>query len=512
MLVLPYQTRFAPGALPWLTFVLIALNVAVFFGLQRGDEAVYEQAFRQYVTSELPRIELPRYEQWLIDRGDRERLQRLRAALARKDTLAAAILLQGDAEFVYALRGRRVIAADDPEFGRWSLERREFDALLARAATERFAAKPLGAEPWRLLTYQFLHGDVGHLLGNMIVLLLAGSFAEAALGRLRFGAGYLLGGALAAVLQLALAPATLVGASGAIAAAMGMVAALYGMRRVPVFYWVFVYFDTARVPALALLPVWLANELYQWQTQPQSPVAYGAHVGGLLAGALYAWLTKPKDARRIERVLEAAFGEEKRQRRQSELVRLAQEAAARLDTRRAARLYRELCELYPERVDYMTACFNMALLGADTEELRDAALRVLWSRTKKHPEEMRKTFLSMTQPKVLQVLPVDEQLRLARRLVKHREDAAALRVLDGLLGDDHLRTLYARQIADCLLGLFTTYNRFGLKGPADDIKTRLRRYFPNPREIGGLPPNREMPLSIRGASTRPHTLNIDLSR
>ncbi|MCS6945346.1 MAG: rhomboid family intramembrane serine protease [Sutterellaceae bacterium] len=512
MLVLPYQTRFAPGALPWLTLVLIALNIAVFFGLQRGDQAAYEQAFRQYLASDLPHIELPRYEQWLIDRGDSKRLQRLRAATGRHDTLAAAMLLQGDAQFLQALRNRRVITADDPDFGRWSLARRAFDAALDRAATERFAAKPHSGQPWRLLTYQFLHADLGHLLGNMVVLLLAGSFAEAAIGRLRFGAGYLLGGALAAVLQLALAPAVLVGASGAIAAAMGMVATLYGMRRVPVFYWVFVYFDTARMPAVALLPVWLANEVYQWMAHSQLPIAYAVHVGGLLAGAVYAYLLKPKDPSQIDRVLEAEFAEDKRQRQQSELVRLAQEAAARLDTRRAARLYRELCELYPERVDYMVACFNMALLGADMEELRDAALRLLWTRRKEHPDELRKTFLAMTQPKVLQLLPLDEQLRLARRLVKHREDAAALRVLDGLLGDEHWRTLYARQIADCLLGLFTTYNRAGLKGPAEDIRFRLQRYFPNPREIGGLPPSREVPLSIRGASTRPPSLNIDLSR
>ncbi|HXF46954.1 MAG TPA: rhomboid family intramembrane serine protease [Burkholderiaceae bacterium] len=515
MLVLPYQTRFTPGSLPAVTFVLILLNAIAFFVLQRGDDAIYQQAFRQYAASDLPQIELPRYEQWLIDRADRrarERLATLRSLVAKQGPVAGLSLMQADAEFMDALRARRVITANDPQFGLWSLQRREFDALLERAAAERFALKPYWHEPWRLVTYQFLHGDFGHLLGNLIVLLLAGPFAEAALGRLRFLFGYLAGGAAAGALHLALSPGALVGASGSISAAMAMVAVLYGTRRVPVFYWVVFYFDTARVPALALLPVWIGNELYQWAADPDSHIAYTAHIGGFVAGAAIAWLLKPKDAQRIDSVLEAEFGDERRRRQQSELLRQAHDAAARLDTRRATRLYRELCELHPDRVDYMTACFNMALLAADAEELKDAALRVLWSRVKSHPEEFRKAFLSMTQPKVLQVLPVDEQLRLARRLVKHREDAAALRVLDGLLGDDNLRTLYARQIADCLLGLFTTYNRFGLKGPADNVKARLSRYFPSPDRIGGLPPNREMPLSIRGASTRPNTLNIDLSR
>jgi hypothetical protein len=155
----------------------------------------------------------------------------------------------------------------------------------------------------------------------------------------------------------------------------------------------------------------------------------------------------------------------------------------------------------------------MALLGSDAEELKDSALRVLWSRSKHHPEEFRKAFMSMTQPKVLQVLPVDEQLRLTRRLVRFREDAAALRVLDSLLSDDNMRSLYARQIADCLLGLFTTYTRHGLKQPADNVKSRLSRYFPSPKSIGGLPPSREMPMSIRATNTLPpDTLHIDLSR
>jgi hypothetical protein len=153
----------------------------------------------------------------------------------------------------------------------------------------------------------------------------------------------------------------------------------------------------------------------------------------------------------------------------------------------------------------------MALLGTDAEELKDAALRVLWSRSKHNPEEFRKAFMSMTQPKVLQVLPVDEQLRLTRRLVRFREDAAALRVLDALLSDDNMRTLYARQIADCLLGLFTTYTRHGLRQPAHNVKTRLSQYFPSPDNIGGLPPSRQMPMSIRATTaSRPDTLHIDL--
>jgi membrane associated rhomboid family serine protease len=514
MLILPYQTRFTARSLPIATLLIAAICVVVYFVFQRGDDEIYRQAVESYVRSDLPRIELPRYESWLVDRSDRasfDRLARLRAMTAKGAVGPALQLMESDTAFMGDLRDLRIVPPTDPQFAAWSQQRRQFDATIGRAIGERFSLKPEWTEPWRLITHQFLHGDFGHLLGNMIVHLVAGPFAEAGLGRLRFLMGYLLGGVAAGLVHLMFVPGTLIGASGAISAAMAMVAVVYGTRRVPVFYWVFVYFDTARIPALALLPVWIVNELYQLASTPNSRIAYTAHLGGFVAGALIAWLLKPSDAKKIDTVLDNEFGEERREQQQSELLRQAQEAAARLDTKRATRLYRELCDLHPNRVDYMAACFNMALLGSDAEELKDAALRVLWSRSKHYREEFRKAFMSMTQPKVLQVLPVDEQLRLTRRLVRFREDAAALRVLDALLGDDNMRTLYARQIADCLLGLFTTYTRHGLRQPADNVKARLSQYFPSPDSIGGLPPNRQAPLSIRAASAgRPDTLRIDL--
>ncbi|HEU0204177.1 MAG TPA: rhomboid family intramembrane serine protease [Burkholderiaceae bacterium] len=515
MLILPYQTRFTAKSLPALTLALIVINVFVFFALQSRDEAVYEAAYEYYARSELPRIERKRYEAWLIDRNDsdaRERLRYLRAIPAKADARPVFQLVQSDRGFLRELRARRIVRAEDPEYGAWVEARTEFDARWARAFTERFALSPAADGLWRYITHQFLHGDFGHLLGNMIVLLVAGPFAEVALGRGRFLVAYLASGAAAGGLQLLLAPVPLIGASGAISGAMAMVAVLYWTRRVPVFYWVFFYFDTARIPALALLPVWIANEIYQWSTTTGSRIAYAAHIGGFLGGALIAWLLRKRDSEHIDRVLDAEFADERRSEKHSELVRQAQQAAARLDTKRAARLYGELAELHPGNIEYMTSALNMALLGHDDEQLKDSALRVLWSRSKSRTDDLRKAFLAMGQPKVLKVLPVDEHLRLVRRMVRFRDDTPALRVLDSLLADDHLRTLYGRQIADCLLGLFTTYTRNGLRHPAENVRQRLAKYFPSPDAIGGIPPSREMPASIRGSTLRPDTLHIDLGR
>jgi hypothetical protein len=217
----------------------------------------------------------------------------------------------------------------------------------------------------------------------------------------------------------------------------------------------------------------------------------------------------PRDGHRVDQILDEQFADERRTNRKSTLLQDAQQAASRLDTKRAARAYAELLTDDPGNTKYAVAYFNMALLGRNPETLLDAALRILWIRARGSRAELRPVYQQMSQPHVLAVLPVDEQLRLARRLVAAREDAAALRVLDGLIGNETTKDLYARQIADSLLGLFTTYSRHGLKTQAEQVKQRLSTHFPSPASIGGIARSHEPPMTIR-ATTRaaPSTLNL----
>lgn len=506
MLLIPYQTRFTAKSLPVVTLALIMVNALVYFFLQAGDRQAYQRAVSYYFSSQLPQIELPRYATYLERRSDSGALQTLRmirAGAQPEQSLRLVLAMENDRPFMRDLRDGAVVPSSDPIYATWRDQRVQFDSLISRVFTERFALQSgsgVGASLLGLLTYQFLHGDMMHWLGNMLVLLLAGPFAEAALGRFRFLVAYLGSGAFAGALHMLLSNQPLVGASGSIAGAMAMVAVLYGTRRVPVFYWLFVYFNTARIPALLLLPIWLAIEAVQWAVSPESRVAYGAHIGGFLAGAVLAWLLKPHDSKKVDRILDEQFVDERRGDRKSTLLQEAQSASARLDTRRAARAYGELLQDDPNNVQYATAYFNMALLGRNSETLLDATLRVLWIRARGARSELRPVYLQMSQPHVLAALPVDEQLRLTRRLVATREDAAALRVLDGLVGNETLKNLYGRQIADCLLGLFTTYSRHGLRQPAEDVKRRLSTHFPSPATLGGKAPNREPPMTIRGAT------------
>jgi membrane associated rhomboid family serine protease len=488
VLIIPYQTRFTARTLPVVTLALIIVNALVYFVLQGGDRLAYRNAAEYYFSSQLPAIELTRYAGVLEKRGDRQSLRTLRAMRSKgpqQEAWGIVAAMQRDRDFMSELKAGSIVPPGDPLHATWLEQRQRFEALLGRVVTERFALER-GGPLTALLTHQFLHANAMHWFANMLVLLLAGPFAEAALGRLRFLAAYLVSGAVAGALHMLVSDQGLVGASGAISGAMAMVAVLYGLRKVPVFYWVFVYFNTARVPALLLLPVWLLIEAVKWSLSPESRVAYGAHVGGFLAGALCAWLLRPRDEK-VDRILDEQFADERRSKQQSTLLEEAQLAASRLDTGRAARAYAELLTEDPGNTKHATAYLNMALLGGNQQMLLDAAVRVLSIRARAARSELRPVYLQMSQPRVLASLPADEHLRLVRRLVAVREDAAALRVIDGLLGDETLKNRDRRQLADCLLGLFTTYARHGLKSQAQDIRERMSTHFPSPGGLYGGP-------------------------
>lgn len=524
MLLLPYRDASSQRALPVVTALIALACALVLFGGQSQDAAREREAIEFYGNTGLGQIELPRYQTYLAERTDADAAERLHLLEhARPKSLDGLAILQSDVRFLADLHAGRVVTANDPAYATWSADRRRFDELANASVQARFSLSRAHVDqPWRFVSYAFLHNGLGHFLGNMLVLILVGPFVEAAMGRARFALAYLAGAAAAGVFHVLVSDAPVIGASGAIAAAVGMLAVAYGTRRVPVFYW-FIVFGTARIPALALLPVWLLNEAYQWTLQAKGPlsgaaVAYGAHIGGLCAGAVLAWMLTPAPSESRTRGAApgtlggaGAPGTASRRTAGSTLVMQAQDAAQRLDIRRATRLYRELAELHPDRIDYLGAYLNVTLLGADDEAMQDAALRLLWSKFHAPTDELRRTFLQLTQPKILKALPIDEHLRLARRLVRFREDSAALRVIDAILRDDHLRQLYGRQLADCLLGLFTAYTRHGLHKPAEQINTRLSTYFPTANQIGGVAPSSRPPSTIM-TSLRPTIGQISLTR
>lgn len=141
-----------------------------------------------------------------------------------------------------------------------------------------------------LVTYAFLHADWLHLLGNMLFLWIFGDNIEDAMGHVKFLIFYLLCAVLAALAHLAFHfddNGPLIGASGAVAGVMGAYVLLFPYARVFVLLRIVIPIPLP-IPALWMLGVWIATQIFYVVVGSQEPVAWWAHLGGVIAGALLA--------------------------------------------------------------------------------------------------------------------------------------------------------------------------------------------------------------------------------
>lgn len=146
-----------------------------------------------------------------------------------------------------------------------------------------------GQDLQAVVTSMFLHGGWMHLAGNMLFLYIFGDNMEDQLGHWRYAAFYLIGGVLATLAHVAMAPDSrvpLVGASGAIAAVMGGYLLLFPKARVDIFIFFVVFIRIIPVPAWGVLAVWFGLQLFNGVATSVTGggVAYWAHAGGFIAG------------------------------------------------------------------------------------------------------------------------------------------------------------------------------------------------------------------------------------
>jgi membrane associated rhomboid family serine protease len=155
-----------------------------------------------------------------------------------------------------------------------------------------------GASLPTLISHMFLHGGWMHLAGNMLFLWIFGDNLEDEMGHAGFAVFYIVSGFAAAGLQVAADPASavpMVGASGAIAGVLGGYLLLFPRARVDVLFIFVIFFRIFAIPAWIVLGVWFGLQLVNGAVNPGDGVAYLAHVGGFIGGAV---LTLPALLRR----------------------------------------------------------------------------------------------------------------------------------------------------------------------------------------------------------------------
>ena len=172
-----------------------------------------------------------------------------------------------------------------------------------------------------LLTSMFMHGGIAHLLGNMLFLWIFGDNIEDILGHVRYIGFYLLTGLLASLTHVAVviiasgvesqeASIPSLGASGAISGVLGGYLLMFPTKRVLVL----LFRILTWVPAYVAIGIWFLFQLIEgFGLLGGSPkgVAYGAHIGGFIAGlALIMPFLLGDPKRRAERLKQRYWPDE----------------------------------------------------------------------------------------------------------------------------------------------------------------------------------------------------------
>lgn len=234
---------------PWVTLALIVANVVIFLFVQPSG------------------FQNPPSTEGVVSARDVERTQDANDFAYRWGAVACEVLT-----------GRPL--AEDP------------DGCHDEPDVEQYAAEahqsPDKSPILGLLTSIFLHGSVSHLGGNMLFLWVFGNNVEDRVGRGLYLGLYLVGGMLAG-LGFALvnphAMVPLIGASGAIAVAMGAYLVFHPRGRILTLV-APGSFQLVYVPAAVVLVLFFVTQFFTGEEN----VAWEAHAAGMLVGALAALL------------------------------------------------------------------------------------------------------------------------------------------------------------------------------------------------------------------------------
>lgn len=165
-----------------------------------------------------------------------------------------------------------------------------------------------------ILTAMFMHASWSHIIGNMIFLWAFGPEIEDAMNPVRYAIFYLLGGLAAMGAQVAVDPHSTVpnlGASGAIAAVMGVFLVTYPRDKIKSVLFIGWFGRITMIPAFLLIGVWFLIQLVSFGVITNTPttggasggVAYMAHIGGVAFGALLGRLFESADRIAAQRAM-----------------------------------------------------------------------------------------------------------------------------------------------------------------------------------------------------------------
>ena len=290
MVILPTEKRIDWKRPPFVVLALVVVNLVLFIVSSSQDAHTYTEALTYYDDRQLFEQEWPAYKDYRLKSGDiteseLDELKNLQPLLLKE-------LMVFDEEFnLYLEQTISFYTRSTADQNQWLSDRQQLNNQVNSLSSRAFGLNTQQFSVVDLVTHQFLHGGWSHLIGNMLFLFICGFAVEASLGSRRFFVYYLIGGfggGLFFYLTHLFSDTSryLIGASGSISAALAMYVTLFKLRKIEFFYWLYIFVGYFKAPAIWLLPFYILVEVVQWLTNSDSNVAYGAHVGGFIAGYL----------------------------------------------------------------------------------------------------------------------------------------------------------------------------------------------------------------------------------
>jgi membrane associated rhomboid family serine protease len=491
MIIIPVVGNISWKNPPYATILLILINCFVFLMFQIDEGSRMMTVYSHYFNSGLSDIEIPRYISFLENKEGASDLTTEYHALEEKKEVDVSdpkaseaynsrsflemrllVTLENDSDFMKSLYGGGIISVNENEYGRWKTLRAEFDKQKDSLMSYKFGLTPARLKPYTLLTCMFLHGGLGHLIGNMIFLWIVGCMLEMGCGRLVYGVGYVLVGLCASLFFFLIHSDSfvpMIGASGAISGLMGAMTVLYGLSRIKVFFSTGFYFDSFRIPAIILLPFWVGTEFFQFYFSGNGQVAYMAHAGGLMGGALLGGV-----ARRFFTQHQKSYFEEKPKDTSAVLLEEALARIGRIDYAGARPMLMEYLALRPDHIEALEHLF--ALDKHQPGDLLKTAPRLLSAMIAQRMDTHKiwKTYCEYEKVAQAAALPVELQMRLAFLFC----DGDYLEEAEKLIGLLLQAKPVAPNISTLLLRLIKVLDQSGASAKARQYRGILLEKFP----------------------------------
>jgi membrane associated rhomboid family serine protease len=421
MLFIPLEKNIDWKKPPVITITLIIINVICYFGFQMNDKENYSEAMRYYFKSGLYEIEVPYYAKYLENKNNIFTLfvTKKETTLSKAEMETLFFKMRNDGAFLAELENNQIIKKEDENYRRWKSLSDKYKTKLNRATFYAYGLKSYKSTFETLFSHMFLHANFEHLFWNMVFLFVFGFSVEMILGWKIYLPTYLLAGIGSGLFYTFLEPNSAIpgiGASGAISGLAGLYTVLFGLRKIRFFYFIFVFFDTVKAPALVILPLWLGYELYNHYFIPTN-INNLAHAGGLVSGALIAYVAKKFHKNINNEYMNENNVKEIFDKRHAEAL----SAIAAFNMEKAKTILLELDHDYPGNIEVLKQLFNVFKLAPNSDGFHQYARAIFLlpeenSPLNKEILEVYKEYVSKAQPKPK--LNADIMIKLAFRFLK----------------------------------------------------------------------------------------------